>query len=304
MSIAPSEPRAEDTMQKDGGTVVRELNSNVFEKRLAFQLKRDLLPVTEVNTEIKAASRELKSLQFRLEWGDAERKDKTSAGSVRDYLDGICMVYSGSQLVHVIDYKSSTEGVLLHDGEETAESLALSRAIARAVQHSGDVIKSTGGGAHTIDVNMSALPLEVTDLFFVMSAFDADDLSFFTNPTVQIIDSEDSRTLSQYGVASAGKAQSVIMCSFSLEPNHKKWVVRGLGIPSAGNAKDYGPLREKIAEQQASFLRWHRRKGIVSLRVLHMCKRVTRGGNSNLAKYLWQVMELPTGVFQLMVSFL
>jgi len=292
--------RREEGVMVDGVSVVRDLNSDDFTKRLMVSLNERHLPL-QVAVSTRATSRELSQLEFKLEWKFPSAK---AGPAKKDFLDGICMIYCGGNLAQVIDFRSAHEDRYVHDGEHNEEAATLCRSIHRAVQHSGDIMSEVGG-EHRMSLDLDALPPGVTDLFFVLAAFDCNDLSLFENVAVGIHDVVLGRELTNYRIETAGHAQAVVMCSFTREADHGKWVVYGLGIPTTGNTKDYEPIKNTISSRcQMSYSRWERRECIVKIRVLHRCKRLTQASTNEFAKLLWRILELPTNVFQLVVLWL
>jgi len=285
---------------RDTASVVKELNSEDFSRRLMMELARQNLPL-EVATSSRATSRELSQLEFRVEWTFSDAKARSAR---KDFLDGICMIYCGDSLAQVIDFRSAHEDRHVHDGEETEEAAALCRSIQRAVRHSGD-IASDGGGEHRMALDLEALPPNVTDLFFVLAAFECKDISLFTDPCVEIHDVVSGRELTSYRVGAMEHTQALIICSFTKDPDHAKWVVHGLGYPTEGSARDYGPVKRTVAQRcQGSYSRWERRQHLVKIRVLHKCKRLTALSSNQFAQFLWRVLDLPVSIFQLVILLL
>jgi len=289
-------------MMVDGGTVVREMNIQNFVRRLMFQMSALHLPL-QVSLSQRAASRELSQLEFHLDWR-FPKGEKVVTQSRKEFLDGICMIYSGGHLSQIVDFRSAHEDRHVHDGQHSQQAATICRSITRAVQHSGDLINEDGG-QHRMVLSLDALPPSVTDLFFVLAAFECNDLSLFEDPTVDIHDVVLGRRLTSFRIASAGRAQAVVMCSFTRDPDHGKWVLHGLGIPTDGNAKDYEPIKQTIITRcQQGYSRWERRQHIVKLRALHKCRRITENSCGEFAQLLCRILDLPVSIFQLMVLWL
>merc|ERR1712190_1146 len=231
-------------------------------------------------------------------WDLRANASKTDAGALQKYLDGSCIVFIESQLAQIVDFKSAHEQQMIHDGENTVQNLRRCKSINRAVMHSGNVTTPTGG-KQCMQVDLSALPTEVTDLFFVLSAFGADDLASFPNPRVEILDAVSGRKLTEYSIADCGHAQAVVMCSLSRP--HGKWIVNGLGIPTDGNVKDYLPIRRTISERKGGYLRWERRGHLVKIRALLKQARLCENSTNDFARLLGDIMSLPTSIFQLVI---
>jgi len=284
----------------DGRLLVKSLNQDKFAHELMAKMTQAQLP-TEIAINTKATSVPLTLLELHLEWDFAMPSGETSVGPVRNYLDGVCMAFSESKLAQVIDYRSAHDFHMLHDGEETPATQKLCRAISAAMKHSGDLSSDTQG-EHRIRVDLSALPPQVTELYFVLSAFECDDLSLFVNPTVEIHDMHTNRQLSEYNISSAGHAQAVVMCSLSRSYGH--WIVNGLGIPTDGGVSDYTPIRRALSKLQERYAIWDRRKDWILLRVLHKHRRITKNSTSESALLLWYILDMPTALFQYFVRFL
>merc|ERR1719443_2561737 len=211
------------------------------------------------------------------------------------------MVYSEGALAQIIDFRSAhEEGVF--DGPSSPKAHSLCRAVNRSIQHTGDEMTDKGG-EHRMMIDLVALPPEITDIFFLLAAFECDDLSAFPNPAVGIFDGISGRQLSQYCLSSAGKTQAVVMCSLS-RPDGSRWVVNGLGIPSAGNVRHYDPIRATITSRQEDYNRWERRETIVKLRAMVKTGRMTEASTSDYALFLWRVLRMPMTSFQLVVRWL
>eukprot|EP00929_Paragymnodinium_shiwhaense_P011464 TRINITY_DN11718_c0_g1_i1.p1 TRINITY_DN11718_c0_g1~~TRINITY_DN11718_c0_g1_i1.p1 ORF type:complete len:1111 (+),score=297.81 TRINITY_DN11718_c0_g1_i1:106-3438(+) len=280
----------------NGGEVVKMLNTHEFVKDLMRELNtRGVNIGIEVDTP--ASARELNDLQFNLEWDHPK-----GAKQEKDYLDGACFVYAEERLCQVVDFRSAEQEIQVHDGADTKDTLSMSRKIARAVTHSGDMMTEIGG-EHHMKVNLAAIPSEVTDMYFVLSAYDAKDLSAFPNPAVEIHDIVSGRELSEYTIASAGKSQAVIMGSFS-KLDSGKWIIKGIGQTCEGNAKDYQPIRDALADLQKQYVRWENRGDLVKLRLLKKLDRLKKGGDSKFAQLMNWACDMPLEVFQALIKFI
>ena len=58
-----------------------------------------------------------------------------------------------------------------------------------AVKHSGDVMTSTDG-SHILYIKLDALPDYITELYFVLSAYNCGDLGKFRQPSVRLFDAD------------------------------------------------------------------------------------------------------------------
>mmetsp|Transcript_117177 Transcript_117177/g.304044 ORF Transcript_117177/g.304044 Transcript_117177/m.304044 type:complete len:1140 (-) Transcript_117177:186-3605(-) len=275
-------------------SLIRDLSASGVMDSL-MSLLRDKSLNVDVEQLTMPSSRGLAQLEFQLEWS------MPAESTSKDLLDGICMVYSGSHLSQVIDFRSCVEDHAVHDGESTGEVVSLCRSISRAVRHSGDE-RTTTGGEHRIAMDLDALPLGVTDLYFVLACCDGRNLSQFKDTRVQINDAVLGRRLTDYSVSAHGKDQAVVLCKLARDPDHSKWCVYGLGFPATGSINDYGPLRSMLAEKQDGYCRWYRRKDLVLLRALHKERRLTECATNEFAQLLWRLLKMPIPAFQVVVK--
>eukprot|EP00928_Gymnodinium_smaydae_P078751 TRINITY_DN62839_c0_g1_i1.p1 TRINITY_DN62839_c0_g1~~TRINITY_DN62839_c0_g1_i1.p1 ORF type:complete len:1079 (+),score=270.93 TRINITY_DN62839_c0_g1_i1:84-3320(+) len=280
----------------DAGTLVRNLNAAPFLEEFRAELDKARVP-SEVTVKQKSSSMELSSIQMRLEW----EVPAESRGSDKSYLDCMCMAYAGSQLAQVIDFRSAiNDEHNVFDGESSVKSIKLCRAVTRAIRHSGDE-STEQGGSQKIDVDLFAVPSDVTDIYFVLAAYEDGDLSNFVRPSVEIHDAHTNRKLSEYELSSAGTSKAIVMCSLSRPEG--KWLIQGVGLPTAGSVNDYDPIRRAIADRQVDYDRWSRRKDLIMLRVLCKLKRASLNASSQFAQFCDKVMTFPTPVFQKVINF-
>jgi stress response protein SCP2 len=290
-----------DNARVDDAIVRKIINEEEVLPRFQNELRELGLPA-RVSFNKPPASRPLSQLEFRLRW-DYPVVAGGEVKPIQDYLDAICMVYAESSLLQIVDFKSATEGSHTYDGPKSSSSQELCKAINRAIRHSGDDLKDTGG-EHRMMLDLDALPPEATDIFFILATFETDDLSAFPNPEVGIFDASSNRRLTQYHLDSAGKSQAVIMCSLSRIENSSSWIVNGLGLPSKGNVRHYDEIRASIGSRQDDYLRWERRQDIVKLRAMLKTERLNEGSTNDYASFLWRVLKMPTPVFQLVTRWL
>jgi len=149
-------------------------------------------------------------------------------------------------------------------------------------------------------VDVSAMPMEVTDLFFVMSSFEADDLSSFTSPSFSLIDVAREQELTTYSFTPQS-TRSAIVCNLSRHNN--AWVVHGVGKPCMGDSRTTEELLNVLADFQGRHLNWERRRELVKLRVLQNCGRMAKSSGSDFALLMQMIMELPVEVFQSLLKF-
>ena len=146
-----------------------------------------------------------------------------------DYLDASVLLYSGNKFIEVVDYRR-TESI-----------------VCNSVRHSGDVMDHKKRlGHHTIWVNFKTMVPQVNKLFFTLSAWESPNISKYPNPSLKCFDpKEPHKQLCSDKMDHAAYSQAIIMCAAcKLDGCWKIFSVRTL---SAGNAKNYGPLRSKIS---------------------------------------------------------
>merc|ERR1712232_1004542 len=217
-------------------------------------------------------------------------------------MDAICMTYHEDSLAQVIDMRASAGNANFHDGEPTRGRIELSRSVSRAVHHCG-VVVSEEGGEIDMSLDLSALPLAITDLYFVTAPEDKSQLA--SELKLQITDKCRGSKLNEYVRTPCEPNATVIMCSLS-RTESGKWIVRGLGreVTDHADLADYEPIRAALVDCQQHHLNWERREGLVKLRVLRKLERMTKDSTSDFANLLNGIMELPVPVFQLVIKWL
>ena len=166
----------------------------------------------EINNE------SLDNVIFDLFWGYPD-------GRVRDFLDASVLMYNRQSFHARVDYKHR-----LFNG----------------VSHSGDVMDDAKRlGHHTINVKLKSLPAAVDKLFFTLSAWSSPNISKYKNPSLRFFDArEPNKQLCSDQMQHAAYSQAIIMCS--LCKINGMWKVFSLRQLSAGNAKNYTPLKQTI----------------------------------------------------------
>ena len=142
----------------------------------------------------------------------------------RDYLDASVLIYSGYQLEGIVDFRQSREPGFFC-----------------VVYHSGDVIDDSKRlSHHTINVMLESLPATTDKLFFTLSAWNSPNISKFKHPSLRFFDAkEPNKRL-------CSDQMQLIPKLCSLAKINGSWKVFRLRTPSAGNAKNYGPLQQKF----------------------------------------------------------
>ncbi|KAG2374011.1 hypothetical protein C9374_011676 [Naegleria lovaniensis] len=166
-----------------------------------------------------ADSSDIKEIEFNLVWG--------FSGSA-DYLDGTCIFFSSDRkYVDCLDFRSTT-------------------CLNGSFRHSGDVMTSSSGN-HVIKAKLSEVPSNVQYVFFVLSSYNSPTIEHFLSPGFKFFDVNHPETmLSEYNIQKAAKSQAVLVSV--LYRTGTGWNIAGLGILSAGNAKNYQPIKETVSQ--------------------------------------------------------
>jgi stress response protein SCP2 len=145
-----------------------------------------------------------------------------------DFLDASVLLYSGSKFIEVVDYRH-------------IKSTSCS-----AVSHSGDVMDHTKRlGHHTINVSIKSIPSNINKLVFTLSAWNSPNISKYPNPSLRFFDAKfPNKQLCDDKMSHAAHSQAIIMCC--LTNRGSGWQVFSLKHLSAGNAANYGPLKNSI----------------------------------------------------------
>lgn len=152
--------------------------------------------------------------------------------SGRDYLDASCLTYQNTQFIGLADYRRSR---------------------VHGVTHSGDLMDDRRRiGHHTIHVYLKELPSNVTHLFFTLSAWRNPNISKYPNPSLKFYEASNiHKDLCKTTFTHARNSQAVVMCSVS-RSSHGRWSVYESGKLSAGNARNYDPIKNTIRNLIAS----------------------------------------------------
>ncbi|XP_062616328.1 uncharacterized protein LOC134278029 [Saccostrea cucullata] len=143
-----------------------------------------------------------------------------------DYLDASCLVYQNTHFLNLVDYRHCSR---------------------QGITHSGDVMNShTRTGHHTIHVYLKQLPSNATHLFFTLSAWNSPNISRYPNPSLKFYEASSvHKDLCKTTFTHARYSQAVIMCSVS-KNSQGRWEIYESGKLSAGNAKNYSPIKSTI----------------------------------------------------------
>ncbi|CAK0846380.1 unnamed protein product [Prorocentrum cordatum] len=282
-----------------------------------------------ISEERSDASSSLREVLLCVEWGfpdanqDGLRRlhlhDEGSDSSQPDYLDGSCLVYAEERLLDVVDFRGA-HSANMHGCQGQKVSTATfewsaGRGSGAAVLHSGDVMTSDGG-THVIRVQVDGLPSSATDVFFMISAYNCRNLSFFQKLAVRLLDGSCSAdegtrlpTLSELRAIDAGTASSVVMCALTRRLD--SWFLRNFTRPCQATVRDYAPVESVLALAQERHCRWRRRRPYVLLSAMWQHGRATlKGYLGDCGHYgaedlvVLRLMKLPTILFQCIVQLL
>ena len=116
------------------------------------------------------------------------------------------------------------------------------------MKHSGDKMDlKNKKGHHCITAKLDELPIEVTQLYFVLSSFISPTIGYFTSHNFELIDTtQPDKPLCTYKLEQAANSQAVIMCCISRAS--QGWEVIQIGKLSGGNADNYEPIKKSILE--------------------------------------------------------
>lgn len=125
-----------------------------------------------------AIPHDMNKVVFDLNWQYPNDKELLEGTEKRDYLDASCLIFEGEKWVRTIDFVQKNPLMLAmlkkHTGIKQKEW---------GVKHSGDRMDDEKRiGHHFIDVSIADIPAEVTNIFFVLSAWNASIISRYPNP--------------------------------------------------------------------------------------------------------------------------
>jgi len=247
---------------------------------------------TKVRVTTPAASRKLAELEVALTWSAKNGKPETTPD-----VDCSCIIYAEEHLVYACKFSSPFQGNVSSPVEmkDNFHHEEMAKAVRMALTSSST---SAERFRRPISIDVSALPREVTDVYFVMSAEEDEDLSHFASATLSLVDLARDQELTSLECSLDRKACSVVVASLSCHDNG--WVVQELGDPCGGKLEPVlEPVLNTLADRQSRHLNWERRRDLIYLRVLHKCSRMARGSDAEFAVLMHKIMELPVAVFNL-----
>ncbi|CAG8564877.1 16237_t:CDS:2 [Funneliformis caledonium] len=164
----------------------------------------------------------INELTFDLNWG--------YSSCIVDFLDGTCMLYTGSCLWRIFDYSKKRYDDIPH------------------MSHSGDVLDSNNKRA-----NLAFMPATVTKLYFVLSSFGSPDIGSVKDPSFKLFDpSNPNVQLCSYTLKSAAKSRAVIVCVVE-KSRFGNWNIFEIGKLSDGYADNYTPITNTIKDMNDNY---------------------------------------------------
>lgn len=246
---------------------------------------------TKVQVTCPAASRKLADLEVSVNW--------TAKRPTTGDMDCLCVIFAEEHLIYACTFSS-----LINKG---ATSATQSKDDYYHQEMAKSVARALDPGAPTenhcpMRIDLSALPREVTDMYFVVSADEGEELSSYASCSLSLVDLARDQELTKCEVPPP-KAQSLVVCSLTRHDNG--WVVLSVNAPvHLGGARRFEPILDTLAERQSRHLNWERRRDLLYLRTLHKCGRMARCSDAEFAVVMHKVMELPVAVFQFFMKFI
>jgi len=183
----------------------------------------------------------------------------TQPANFHETMDATCFAMSGDSLVEVINCRG------LHGAQYGVDQQAYRVAskgvdsLFGAVQHVNiDKLNHALEGEpddgkrickHQLEVRLDLLPERVTDLFFLLAATNARDLSKFSNLGYRIVDTDIGADLARHkgDIAQLNYEAVVIMCSiYKLGDN--RWRIGAMKTLCSGSPRDFKPAINKLSE--------------------------------------------------------
>ncbi|CAK9041801.1 unnamed protein product, partial [Durusdinium trenchii] len=225
---------------------------------------------TKVQVTCPAASRKLADLEVSVNW--------TAKRPTTGDMDCLCVIFAEEHLIYACTFSS-----LINKG---ATSATQSKDDYYHQEMAKSVARALDPGAPTenhcpMRIDLSALPREVTDMYFVVSADEGEELSSYASCSLSLVDLARDQELTKCEVPPP-KAQSLVVCSLTRHDNG--WVVLSVNAPvHLGGARRFEPILDTLAERQSRHLNWERRRDLLYLRTLHKCGRMARCSDAEFA---------------------
>jgi stress response protein SCP2 len=115
------------------------------------------------------------------------------------------------------------------------------------MKHSGDSMMDEANqrGHQCITAKLDQLPVEITQLYFVLSSYKSPTIGRFKTPSFKLVDeTQPDKPLCAYELNQAADSQAVIMCCVSRVG--QGWEVIQIGKLSEGNTENYDPIHLNI----------------------------------------------------------
>jgi tellurium resistance protein TerZ len=102
-----------------------------------------------------------------------------------------------------------------------------------AVQHTGDNLTGAGeGDDESIRVDLSAVPVAVSTIVFVVNSFTGQDFSQIENAFCRLVDESTETEIARYDLSGSGRHNAQVMAKVSRDG--AGWSMTALGIPATG----------------------------------------------------------------------
>mmetsp|Transcript_42904 Transcript_42904/g.100712 ORF Transcript_42904/g.100712 Transcript_42904/m.100712 type:complete len:1205 (-) Transcript_42904:65-3679(-) len=291
----------------NGGNIAEEANQLEFLEKVEQELLTKNI-AANMSVKKKAEVRAVSDLEVHLTWRAADGQlGVTDVGAVQKYLDAVCLFYADKDLLRALDVRTAQP-------LEHCPSAHLKGPPKRGITQSFNVItpedtNSSDGHptqGNVMRLDLPAIPLDVSEVFFILSAFETDSLKFFADIGLELYDYHSKRLLMRLPMDMQGKKDTKSLVMGGLTRVKGAWIFNGMGMPSKGTVKgDLSPVLQLISDYQgAGHSNWARRGLFVRLRVMSKLRYAQPGRSGETANLLRRLLLLPTPAFQLVVMYL
>jgi hypothetical protein len=148
------------------------------------------------------------------------------------------------------------------------------------------------------------VPPKVTDLYFLLSAYNCGDLALFKKPSINFIDAASQAELATYTSVPCSGVQACVLAT--LQRRGTAWRVLAHGRGASGTVRDYAPILQALVPFQAHYANVRRRFWLIRLHALAAGGRLaTRARASIEAQLLESIFdEVPDMIFRSLVMYL
>eukprot|EP00931_Biecheleriopsis_adriatica_P063711 TRINITY_DN3863_c0_g1_i1.p1 TRINITY_DN3863_c0_g1~~TRINITY_DN3863_c0_g1_i1.p1 ORF type:complete len:1082 (-),score=256.16 TRINITY_DN3863_c0_g1_i1:65-3310(-) len=281
-----------DVMESgQGSSIVKALDDSATIQKISDDMAILEGIDTVVRVATPASTRKLAELEFVVSWGE----------TFEELLDCTCFAYAEENLATIVNFQLSSppdENDSEAKTKDQLHQLDLSRSINRALSVPEDDGSDQMPKDAKLKIDLSALPSEVTDLYFMVASPEArlssaGPLSFTVKDVVR------DNALSTYNFV-GGDLKAAIVCNLSRYGSG--WVVHTLHMAADAAADNLEPTLRILEDRQGHHMNWERRRDLVRLRALHKSGRMNPDSRSETAMLMQMVMDLPVAVFQLLVK--